>query len=138
MTEFLPQQIIHISLLHQLLRKKSPSWSSAHTLAVQALKKLSANLPTLHIPCTGKIILQIDASDTHWGAVLLEEQTPNTKRTVYGYKSGSFKPSEAHYHSTFKEILAVKRGIEKIQFHLIRHKFLAELDMSSFPCMLEF
>ncbi|XP_042509130.1 uncharacterized protein LOC122084761 [Macadamia integrifolia] len=64
MTEFLPQQIIHTSLLHQLLRKNAPPWSAAHTTAIQALKKLSEHLPTLQIPSTGKRILQTDASDT--------------------------------------------------------------------------
>ena len=52
---------------------------------------------------------------------------------ICGYKSGAFKPSELHYHSTFKEILAVKHGIEKFQFHLLGHNFLVEMDMSSFP-----
>ncbi|GJS28659.1 putative zinc finger, CCHC-type containing protein [Tanacetum coccineum] len=57
---------------------------------------------------------------------------------VAKYKSGTFKASEQHYHSTFKEILAVKRGIEKFQFHLIGHEFQVEMDMSSFPRMLQF
>ena len=60
------------------------------------------------------------------------------KRSICGYKSGAFKPSELHYDSTFKEILAVKRGIEKFQFHLLGHNFLVEMDMSSFPKMLQF
>ncbi|XP_042505523.1 uncharacterized protein LOC122082100 [Macadamia integrifolia] len=102
------------------------------TAAIHALKQLSTRLPWLQIPSDGRRILQTDASDTHWGAVLLEEN-PDSTRTVCGYKSGSFKTSEAHYHSTFKEILAVRRGIEKFQFHLIGHRFLIELDMSSFP-----
>ncbi|CAA7035324.1 unnamed protein product [Microthlaspi erraticum] len=43
-----------------------------------------------------------------------------------------------HYHSTFKKILAVKKAIEKFEFHLIGHKFRIEMDMSSFPKMLQF
>ncbi|GJR89607.1 hypothetical protein Tco_0213618, partial [Tanacetum coccineum] len=46
--------------------------------------------------------------------------------------------ADQHYHSTFKEILAVKRGIEKFQFHLIGHEFQVEMDMSFFPSMLQF
>ncbi|KAJ9567785.1 hypothetical protein OSB04_003751 [Centaurea solstitialis] len=42
------------------------------------------------------------------------------------------------FSSTFKEILAVKRGIENFQFHLIGHHFQIEMDMSSFPKMLQF
>ncbi|GKE63772.1 putative reverse transcriptase domain, viral movement protein, partial [Tanacetum coccineum] len=78
-----------------------------------------------------------DASDECWGAVLLVQDN-NNKRHVCGYKSGTFKAFEQHYHSTFKEILAVKRGIEKFQLHLIRHEFQVEMDMSSFPRMLQF
>lgn len=38
----------------------------------------------------------------------------------------------------FNEILAVKKAIEKLEFHLIGHKFRIEMDMSSFPKMLQF
>nr|GEZ01868.1 putative reverse transcriptase domain, viral movement protein [Tanacetum cinerariifolium] len=84
-----------------------------------------------------KMEVGTDASDECWGAVLLVQDN-NNKRHVYGYKSGTFKASEKHYHSTFKEILAVKRGIKKFQFHLIRHEFQVEMDMSSFSRMLQF
>ncbi|GKA27953.1 putative reverse transcriptase domain, viral movement protein [Tanacetum coccineum] len=89
-------------------------------------------MPPLKILASSeKRILQTDASDECWGAVLLVQDN-NNKRHVCGYKSGTFKASEQHYHSTFKEILAVKRGIEKFQFHLIGHEFNMN-DMSSFP-----
>ena len=100
------------------------------------LKKLAEKLPPLQIPGLGKWILQTDASDEYWVAALFEEV--DGKRSICGYKSGAFKPSELHYHSTFKEILADKHGIEKFQFHLLEHNFLVEMDMSSFPKMLKF
>ncbi|OMO64224.1 hypothetical protein COLO4_32095 [Corchorus olitorius] len=43
----------------------------------------------------------------------------------------------AHYHSTFKEILGVKYGIQKFEFHLIGHHFIVELDMAAFDQMLD-
>ncbi|GKF10963.1 putative reverse transcriptase domain, viral movement protein, partial [Tanacetum coccineum] len=67
-------------------------------------------------------------SDECWGAVLLVQDN-NNKRHVCGYKSVTFKASEQHYHSTFKEIVAVKRGIEKFQFHLIGHEFQVKMDI---------
>lgn len=95
-------------------------------------------MPPLKIPASSeKRILQTDASDECWAAVLLV-QSNSGKREICGYKSGTFRASKHHYHSTFKEILAVKRGIERFQFHLIGHDFLVEMDMSSFPRMLEF
>ncbi|GKB54329.1 putative reverse transcriptase domain, viral movement protein [Tanacetum coccineum] len=107
MADFLPKLSHHTALLFPMLKKNPPQ------------------------------ILQTDASDECWGAVLLVQDN-NNKRHVYGYKSGTFKASEQHYHSTFKEILAVKRCIEKFQFHLIGHEFQVEMDMSSFPRMLQF
>ena len=98
------------------------------------MKRLSEKLPPLQIPGPGKRILQTDASDEYWAAALFEEI--DGKRNICGYKSGAFKPLELHYHSTFKEILAIKHGIEKFQFHLLGHNFLVEMDMSSFPKML--
>ena len=95
------------------------------------MKRLSEKLPPLQILGPGKRILQTDASDRYWAAALFEEI--DDKRNIYGYKSGAFKPLKLHYHSTFKEILAVKHGIEKFQFHILGHNFLVEMDMSSFP-----
>ena len=74
------------------------------------IKRLAEKRPPLHILGTGKRILQIDASDEYWVAALFEEV--NGKRNICGYKVGTFKPSELHYHSTFKEILAVKHGLK--------------------------
>ena len=119
-----------------MLKKSPPEWNSTHTEAVQQLKRLSEKLSPLQIPGPGKRILQTDASDEYWVAALFEEI--DGKRNICGYKSGAFKRSELHYHSTFKEILAVKHGIEKFQFHLLGHNFLVEMDMSSFPKMLQF
>ncbi|KAK8492338.1 hypothetical protein V6N11_066149 [Hibiscus sabdariffa] len=60
------------------------------------------------------------------------------KLDCLGYKSGRFFDAEIHYHSTFKEILAIKKAISKFEFHLIGHHFLVEMDMSSFPQMIKF
>ncbi|GKC09723.1 putative reverse transcriptase domain, viral movement protein, partial [Tanacetum coccineum] len=138
MADFLPKLSHHTALLFPMLKKNPPQWTSRQTEAVKAIKCLAEKMPPLKIPTSlEKIILQTDASDECWGAVLLVQDN-NNKRHVCGYKSGTFKAFEQHYHSTFKEILAVKRGIEKFQFHLIGHEFQVEMDMSSFPRMLQF
>ena len=54
------------------------------------------------------------------------------------YASGQFKDSEKKYHVIYKEILAVKSGIKKFEFHLISHKFLINMDNSSFPRIFDF
>jgi len=46
------------------------------------------NLPPLQIPSVGKSILQTDANDEYWAAILLEEI--DGKRFLCGHKSGKF------------------------------------------------
>ncbi|KAL4579646.1 hypothetical protein LXL04_015802 [Taraxacum kok-saghyz] len=138
MSDFLPKLSTHTVWLFPMLKKNPPTWTKKQTEVVREIKKLADVMPPLKIPSTNdKRILQTDASDDYWGAVLLVEDSSSV-RSICGYKSGTFKASEQHYHSTFKEILAVKRGIEKFQFHLIGHEFLIEMDMASFPRMLQF
>ncbi|GMN66645.1 hypothetical protein TIFTF001_035713 [Ficus carica] len=89
------------------------------------------------LPLIGKIILWMDASHRHWGAVLYEEDKKG-KRQICGYKSGTFKDSQLHHHSTFKELLAIKQGILKFEFHLIGNHFLVETDFAASKGMLKF
>nr|GEU41979.1 putative reverse transcriptase domain, viral movement protein [Tanacetum cinerariifolium] len=125
--DFLPKLSHHTAWLFPMLKKNPSQWTSKQTEAVKAIKSLAEKMPPLKIHASlEKRILQTDASDKCWGAVLLVQDN-NNKRHVCGYKSGMFKASEKHCHSTFKEILAVKRGIEKFQFHLIGHEFPKKL-----------
>ena len=63
----------HTCQLSVLLKKNPPSWNNNHTLAVTTLKQIAQNLPPLKLITDGRWILQTDASDESWGAILLEE-----------------------------------------------------------------
>ena len=89
----------------------------------------------MRIPTDGQCILQIDASDEFWGAVLLEKH--DGKESYCAHANGQFKESEKHYNVIYKEILSVKYGIQKFEFHLIGHTFLVRLDNSSFQKIFE-
>ena len=102
---------------------------------VQKIKEITKEVKALHIPSDGKKILQTDASNKYWSAVLFEVEDGQWK--ICRYASGQFKDAEQHYHSTFKEILAVKNGIKKFNFFLIHTEFLIEMDMKAFPKMIE-
>ncbi|MBA0702283.1 hypothetical protein Goari_027399 [Gossypium aridum] len=134
--DFVPKIAKLTNSMRKMLKKDPPPWRSKQTRAIRQLKEKTAQLPPLQIPSKEKRILQTDASDKYWGAILFEED--NGKRRLCGYKSRRFSDAEIHYHSTFKEILAVKYGITKFQFHLTGYYFLVEMDMSSFPKMLQF
>jgi len=54
-----------------------------------------------------QLIIETDASKKYWGGVLKAKKADD-KEHVCRYANGSFKPAEIHYHSTEKELLALK------------------------------
>ncbi|KAH9708170.1 hypothetical protein KPL70_012800 [Citrus sinensis] len=134
--DFLPHVDHHTHHLSALLKKKPPEWNADHTRAVTTLKQIAQNPPPLKLITDGKRILQTDASDESWGAILLEEL--NDKEHFIAHASGHFSETQKHYHSVFKEILAVKNGIKKFEYHLIGHHFLIRMDSSAFPNIFHF
>ncbi|KAL5768013.1 hypothetical protein ACOSQ2_014796 [Xanthoceras sorbifolium] len=123
--DFLSHVAQYTSPLSSLLKKTPPPWGPVHT-----------DPPPLHILSDSLRILQTDASDCHWGALLLEER--DKKRFYCAHASGSFKSPQQHYHTIYNEILAVKYGIEKFDFYLRGHAFKVEMDNLSFPRVLKF
>ncbi|KAK0589638.1 hypothetical protein LWI29_016640 [Acer saccharum] len=134
--DFIPHASHYNSTVSILLKKHPPSWSSCHTEVVIKLKEIAQSPPALTIPSTGQLILQTDASDIFWGAILIEEK--DRQKMYCGHASGKFKDSQQHYHTIYKEILAVKHGIQKFDFHLKTRNFIVEMDNSSFPKILNF
>ncbi|GLJ37659.1 hypothetical protein SUGI_0765090 [Cryptomeria japonica] len=72
----------------------------------------------LHLPRKGEKIVETDASEFCWGAVL-KEKDASGKEVPVRYASGTFQGSEQRYHSTHKEILAAVKAFE--QFELFIH-----------------
>ncbi|KAH9734655.1 hypothetical protein KPL71_017445 [Citrus sinensis] len=134
--DFIPHVDHYTHHLSALLKKKPLEWNADHTFAVTTLKQIAQNPPPLKLITDGKRILQTDASDESWGAILLEEI--NGKENFIAYASGHFSDTQKHYHSVFKEILAVKNGIKKFEYHLIGHHFLIRMDSSAFPNIFHF
>ena len=129
--DFIPKVAIHTSQLSRMLKKQSPPWGPVQTEAVKQLKMIAQSPPPLRIPTSGQRILQTDASDDYWSAILLEDI--DGVRHFCAHASGQFKDSEKNYHVIYKEILAVKYGIKKFEFHLISHKFLINMDNKLLP-----
>ncbi|KAH9716893.1 hypothetical protein KPL71_021627 [Citrus sinensis] len=77
--DFIPHVDHYTHHLSALLKKKPPEWNADHTVAITTLKQIAQNLPPLKLITDGKRILQTDASDESWGAILLEE----LKGTLY-------------------------------------------------------
>ncbi|KAH9306365.1 hypothetical protein KI387_010769, partial [Taxus chinensis] len=60
-------------LLNKRLKKEAPSWTQEMTQAVQRIKKQVRELPAMSLPGSGKKIIECDASEQFWGAVLKEK-----------------------------------------------------------------
>jgi hypothetical protein len=95
-----------------MLKKNTPPWGIEQTKAVQTLKSLCKKPLPLHIPSTGHRILQTNAGDEFWGAVLLEKL--NNTLHYCGHASGQFFESVKHYHISIKETFAVKFAIKNL------------------------
>ena len=97
--------------LQELLRKNNTkSWVDLHTKVVKRLKEKCKNLPRLGFRTSSdNLILETDALDNHWGAILKTDQ-----EKVCRYSSGTFKPAKKNYHSNEKKLLAIKNRIAKL------------------------
>ncbi|KAH9716929.1 hypothetical protein KPL71_021639 [Citrus sinensis] len=84
--DFIPHVDHYTHHLSALLKKKPPEWNTDHTNAVTTLKQIAQNPPPLKLITDGKRILQTDASDDSWAAILLEEI--NGKEHFIAYASG--------------------------------------------------
>jgi hypothetical protein len=106
------------------------------TQAVQIIKQKIQNLPRLHLPdCSLKLILETDASQETWAAVLLQKNGPKLEE-VCMYASGCFNDTECKYPSSHKEILAVKHGIKKYRMFLKPVRFIVRTDLKHMKGML--
>ncbi|KAH6784619.1 hypothetical protein C2S52_009578 [Perilla frutescens var. hirtella] len=74
--DFIPNCSAHTSKLSKLLKKNVHDWGDAQTTAIKHFKAACQTLHSLRIPSSGQQILQTDASDEHWGAILLEKVLP--------------------------------------------------------------
>ena len=100
------------------------------------MKQTVKNPPPLKILEEDKRILQTNANGQYWGAILIEEI--EGQKFYCGYAIGQFEPIELHYHTIYKETLAVKYAFQNFDFHLTGYQFEMYLDNSSFRKLLEF
>lgn len=70
------------------------------------------------------LVLETDASNEHWSAVLKIKDGEKLCR----YSSGSFNKAECNYPTMQKEILAVMKGISKFLIFLAPKHFLVRTD----------
>ena len=107
--------------LQKLLTKKNQTgWSEKHTMIVKRLKDMfKLRLPNEN----DNLVLQIDASNKYWVAIL---------KTYLGeicrYTSRTFNNNQINYNINEKELLAIIKGINKFEVFLLPKPFIIEYD----------
>ena len=69
------------------------------------------------------LILQTDASDKYWVAIL-----KTNLGEICRYTSGTFNNNQINYDINEKELLAIIKGINKFEVFLLHKPFIIEID----------
>ena len=72
-----------------------------------------------------KLIIQTDASNLYWGAILKTDINE-----ICRYTSGTFNQAQINYPVHEKELLAIYKGIKKFSLFLLQKQFIVETDNS--------
>jgi hypothetical protein len=110
---FIKDYSILVSPLTDLTGKSPFVWSSACQQAFETVKDMLQNPPILKLADPDKPYEVVtDACNTGMGAVLIQEGQP------VAYMSKKFNGAERNYSTSEKELLAVKRALEKWRCYL--------------------
>lgn len=103
------------------------SWTSAHELAFETLKRALIASPILKLPDMSKpFVLQTDASDRGVGAVLFQYESES--KMPVAYASRKLKKNEVNYSTIEKECLAIVWAVQKFSKFLYGREFRLETD----------
>jgi len=121
-----------IPLQSKLKKNEKLTWNEKDRIHLQKIKDLCSNLPKLELPTKPALwIIETDASDKNWGAVLkyrYPEEESKKQEKLTRYTSGTFKQAEQNYHINEKELLAVLFAIKKFELFIVHTDFLVRTD----------
>ena len=81
--------------------------------AVKTIKEKVKQLPPLSVPQgSGQMVIVTYASNKAWGGILIEKH--GDQEEICGYASGALKNEEINYPSSHKEILTIKKTVNRI------------------------
>jgi len=138
-SEFVPYCAkLRENLQRKLRGNKTFVWEDSDTEDLKRIKEyIQLNAKPLPLPKEDdEFIIETDASDLNWGAVL-RIKTPDKKNPVCRYQSGTFKKSEINYDINEKEVLAVKRAIEKFESWILQKPFEVHTDNKQVKSFIE-
>ena len=115
-------------------------WTSEAQTAFDALKVALCNAPVLALPRfdseAGEFVLEVDASGTGIGAVLLQREGDEEKLIAYG--SRQLSKSESNYSVCKRELLGVIYFVRHFHPYLVGKPFLLRSDHASLQWLINF
>ena len=132
MAEYYRNHIPNFSTLAQplfeLTRKNTKFiWGPRQQNAFNQIKKLLVNRPLLHFPDSERIfIIQVDASDSGIGAVLMQNDGRGDKPVAY--MSQKLNHQQHNWNTTEKECFAVVSSIKKWHHYVLGRDFIVRTD----------
>jgi hypothetical protein len=109
--------------LTNLLKKKSFHWSEEAQVAFDSLKRAMTSTPVLALPdFSQQFIVEIDASDTGLGAVLMQKD-----RSI-PFLNKPLNATNKYLSIYEKEFLALIMAVEKLRPYLQRQEFIIRTD----------
>jgi transposase InsO family protein len=95
-------------------RNKQVEWHAGCELAFQALKTvITSDLVLIQPDTQREFIIETDASDFGWGAVLLQVASYDGKEHPVAFESKKFTSAECNYPTHERELLAIKNALRK-------------------------
>ena len=119
---------------------KQFDWTCEAQAAFDALKDALCDAPVLSLPRfdaeAGEFVLEVDASGTGIGAVLLQRQGEEEKLIAYG--SRQLSKSETNYGVCKRELLSAVYFIRHFHPYLVGKPFLLRSDHASLQWLISF
>ena len=135
-SRFVPKLAEIAHPLHQITKKNAKfNWTEKCEQAFEKLKNCLASAPIMAYPTrTEKFILDTDASDLGYGAVLSQMQQQSdgsVKEKVIAYASKKFSERESKYCARRRELLAIVKMVKHFDVYLRGPTFLVRTDHAS-------
>lgn len=121
--------------LYDVLKGRRPTfiWKEPQQGAFERLKTALSSDPVVkpidYQARPLQIIIAVDASESGWGAVLLQER--NGTRYPARYESGSWTETERKYDAGKRECRATLKALKKLRSHVYGIPFILEVDAAT-------
>ena len=135
-SRFIPNLAVIASPLHDLTKLRAKfRWGSKEQTSFDILKAKLASAPVMAYPRSeGKFILDTDASDYGYGAVLSQLQTDEfgeEHEKPIAYYSKKFTERERKYCARKRELLAIVNSVKHFDVYLRGPSFMIRTDHAS-------